>query len=197
MQQLLNKGLAKTAALWPSVAQGFAWVHQAARILDNEAADDVLVVRSKYRALLEQMKQRHGELGSLAGAVAHFRKVSKSYWPGLFACYEQAELPRTNNDLEQCFGRVRYHERRASGRKAAAPGLVVRGSVRLVASVLTRRQTLGAAELRPQDLGAWRKLRAQLEYRQEGRRRQLRFRREPQAYLQQLEDLLLKPSLLS
>src|SRR5262249_52409471 len=31
-------------------------------------------------------------------------RVSRSYWPGLFACYEVADLPRTNNDLEHFFG---------------------------------------------------------------------------------------------
>jgi hypothetical protein len=136
-----------------------------------------------------------GEVDQLPGAVGHFRKVTRSYWAGLFHCYEQAQLPRTNNDLEQCFGRVRYHERRASGRKGAAPGLVVRGQVRVVAAVVTRTQELEAAELRPRDLGCWWRLRRELEYRHEARRQQRRFRRDPQAYLLRLQEQLLKPSL--
>jgi hypothetical protein len=189
--------LDQTASLWPSIEYAYQWVHQAAHLLDNEAGADVLEVRSKYRRLLEEMPHHRAELDQLAGAVTHFRKVTRSYWAGLFHCYEQAGIPRTNNDLEQCFGGVRYHERRASGRKGAAPGLVVRGQVRLVAAVVTRTQALGAEELRPPDLGRWRQLRRALEYRQEARRRQLRFRRDPHAYLQQLEEQLLKPSLPS
>ena len=54
--------------------------------------------------------------------------MSKSYWPGLFRCYESVDLPRTNNELEHTFGSHRYHERRASGRRRASPGLVVMGS---------------------------------------------------------------------
>jgi hypothetical protein len=40
-------------------------------------------------------------LGLLAAAAAHFAKVTASYWPGLFCCYDVPDLPRTNNALEQ------------------------------------------------------------------------------------------------
>ena len=30
----------------------------------------------------------------------HFLKVFRSYWPGLFHCYDVEDLPRTNNDLD-------------------------------------------------------------------------------------------------
>ena len=71
-----------------------------------------------------------------------FLKVTKSYWKGLFQCYRFAEgtLPRTNNELEQCFGSARYAERRSSGRKGASPAMVVRGSVRVVAAIATPRR---------------------------------------------------------
>ncbi len=45
--------------------------------------------------------------------------VSRSDGPGLFACYDVAGVPRTNNDLERAFGSHRYHKRRATGRKGA------------------------------------------------------------------------------
>ncbi|GCF11724.1 hypothetical protein KDI_52880 [Dictyobacter arantiisoli] len=57
---------------------------------------------------------------------------------GNIHCYDVPSLPRTNNDLEQCFGAVCHHERRATGRRGAVPGLVVRGSVRVVATLATR-----------------------------------------------------------
>jgi len=58
-------------------------------------------------------------------------------------------LPRTNNDLEHCFGVARVHERRATGRRGAIPGVVVRGSVRVIAAVVTREKSFSAEELRP------------------------------------------------
>jgi len=187
--------LAKTAKFWPAIEQGYAWIQRAAQVLENAEAHDSLVVRRAYRALLAEMRREQARLGEWAWTVSHFRKVTQSYWPGLFRCYETSSLPRTNNALEQCFGSVRYHERRASGRKGASPGLVVRGRVRVVAAIATRTQRVQAQDLHPGDVAAWRTLREELEDRQEARRRQLRFRRDPQAYLRNLEERLLKPSL--
>jgi hypothetical protein len=138
--------------------------------------------------------QQH-TLGALAPAVDQFLKVTASYGPGLFHCYDVPDLPRTNNDLEHEFGAARYHERRASGRKGAAPALVVRGAVRVVAALATRHQAFTGAELRPADLTRWRALRRQLHTRQAARGAQRRFRRDPDAYLAALEEALCKPGL--
>jgi hypothetical protein len=47
------------------------------------------------------MSAQHAALGPLTPALAHFHKVTASYWPGLFCCYDVPGLPRTNTDLEQ------------------------------------------------------------------------------------------------
>jgi hypothetical protein len=141
------------------------------------------------------MTAQRDALAALAPAVDQFRKVTASYGPHLFHCYAVAGLPPTNNALEQYFGSARYHERRATGRKGASPGLVVRGAVRLAAAVATRSQTFADADLRPADLAAWRTLRGQLQGRQEARRAQRRFRRNPDAYLSALEQQLSQPAL--
>jgi hypothetical protein len=131
----------------------------------------------------------------LAEAAATFAKVSSSYWPGLFYCYDVPDLPRTNNDLEQYFGAARHLERRATGRKMASPALVVRGAVRVVALMATRDHPFSADDLRPRDLTAWKALRRRIEARHEARRVQARFRRNPGAFLATLEARLLKPAL--
>jgi hypothetical protein len=92
---------------------------------------------------------------------------------------------------------VRYSERRASGRKGASPAMVVRGSVRVVAAIATPPEGFAAPEIRPADVEEWRTLRASLEKRRESRRAQLRFRRDPEAYLGRLEEQLLKQALPS
>jgi Transposase, Mutator family len=51
------------------------------------------------------------------------------------------------------------------------------------------------ADLAPSDVGAWRKLRATLDRRQEVRAQGRRFRHDPSAYLQELEDNLIKGNL--
>ena len=75
--------------------------------------------------------------------------------------------------------------------------MVVRGSVRLLAAVATPAEGLTAADIRPADVQGWRALGASLEKRRESRRAQLRFRRDPDAYLGRLEELLLKQALPS
>jgi hypothetical protein len=139
-------------------------------------------------------RERVGELGS---AVAHFLKVTRSYWPGLFHCYEVADLPRTNNDLEQFFGSYRYHERRASGRKGASPALVLRGAARLLAAAAPRQRCRTAKDLAEVNRPEWSRLRAELETRRQRRTERTRFRRNSQAFLSQLEDQLLQPTLPS
>lgn len=172
-------------------------MHRAASILANEGGRGVEELRRDYRKLLKEMSIRKEEAGALSGAVSLFLKVSRSYWKGLFRCYRFPDLPRTNNDLEHHFGSVRYGERRASGRKGASPAMVVRGSVRTVAAVVTPPEGFDAQDIRPTDLEGWRTLRASLEKRREVRRAQLRFRRDPHTYLARLEEQLLKRALPS
>jgi hypothetical protein len=156
---------------------------------------DLFERRRRYRQLLATMSRERARVGELEPAIAHFLKVTKSSWPGLFHCYEIDGLPRTNNELEQTFGSVRHQERRVSGRKSASPGMVVRGAVRLVAAMMTRRMAWGPAQLSPHDPEALAQLREELGRREEARRAQLRFRRDPTAYLEQAERLLLGATL--
>jgi hypothetical protein len=198
LRTLLSGGLAATAAAWEPVEAAYDWVFRAAAILANVAGMSGSAVKASYRGLLGAMARYAERSGDLAGALERFGKVTRSYWPGLFRCYDAADLPRTNNDLEQLFGSHRYHERRSSGRKVASPGLVVRGSVRLPAALATRlRGEVRGEDLTPSDRDAWRELRAGLERRQEVRAQGRRFRRDPAAYLQELENSLIKDTLPS
>jgi hypothetical protein len=181
--------------LWPDVRIAFGWVYRAAIILRNKKGLDARGVRRRYRGLIGAIARHRGSCGRLQEAFTHFQKVTRSYWPGLFQCYDVADLPRTNNDLEQFFGSYRYHERRASGRKVACPGTVVRGSVRLTAAAATRLRSIEVADLAPSDVQAWRDLRGALEQRQAVRTLGRRFRRDPVAYLQALEESLIKQAL--
>ncbi len=152
-------------------------------------------MRRRYRGLIASLACHRGKLGSLVGAFDRFRKVTRSYWPGLFRCYDVAELPRTNNELEQFFGSYRYHERRCSGRKVACPGTVVRGSVRLVAAAATRLRPIEVSDLVPADVSSWRDLRGRLEGRRAVRTLGRRFRQDPGAYLESLEASLINQTL--
>src|SRR5260370_16529228 len=115
--------------------------------------------------------------------LSKFRKVTTSYWPGLFHCYYIPDLPRTNNELEQYFGSARYHERRTTGRKQASPTLVVRGAVRMVAFVASRLHAFSGPDLFPADLTQWHCFRSELNRPHEARRIHHPFPRSPHNYL--------------
>jgi hypothetical protein len=195
LQAILQRGLTETAALWPDVRVAYRWVHRAAHVLTNEEHHPGAVVKQRLGGMLGAMTRHRAAAGTLAAVLAHFLKVSRSDWPGLFHCYEVPDLPRTNNDLEQSFGAYRYHERRATGRKGASPALVLRGSVQLLAATATRLRVFAAWELAPEDVRAWHALRHDLETRRQRRILRRRFRRDPASYLAELEAALLKLTL--
>lgn len=173
----------------------YGWVHRAAHILNNPEGFSRPLVQRRLGGLLGAMARHQDKAGALAAAVGHFLKVSRSYWPGLFHCYDMADLPRTNNDLEHCFGTVRYQERRSTGRKRGTGMSVIRGPVRLVAAVATRCRTFVPEELAPRRTESWQELRATLEERRQTRTLGRRFRRDPEAYLTKLEAELVKLTL--
>ena len=192
MRRLLTRGLTATAALWPPIRLAYGWVHRAAHVLANEAGLPGDDVRHAYAALLAEMAAGQAATGPLSPAVGHFLKVTRSYGPHLFHCYDVPDLPRTNNDLEHYFGAARYHQRRASGRKRSPASTVVRGPVRLIAAAATRSRRFGPLDLWPRDLSRWRQLRQELARRAAARQTLHRFRRHPAAYLQSLEAQLLQ-----
>lgn len=187
--------MSATASLWPAIRIHFEWVHRAAHVLANHEASDGSGVRRRLGGLLGAMGRRNAAGSLPQSPINHFLKVTRSYWPGLFACYDQTNLPRTNNDLEQFFGRHRYHERRATGRKAASPSLVLRGSVRLIAAAATRQRLYTARELAAARQSDWHQLRQTLLRPAAARTQRRRFRRDPAAYLRQLEQRLIQSAL--
>ena len=195
LRRLIAAGLEHTRALWPAIRRAYGWVHEAARILKNEAALEAATVARRFHGLLGAMMRHRSQLGDLAGAIDHFLKVTRSYRPGLFHCYRVPDLPRTNNDLEHLFGSHRPGERRASGRKTASSAMVLRGPVRLLAATATRRHPVSQRDLARADRHAWCELRRQLAARRHPRVLGRRFRRDPATYLQNLETMLFQQTL--
>ena len=54
--------------------------------------------------------------------VQHVGAVSNRYWKGLFHCYDNKDIPRTDNALEQLFSLFKRHERKITGRKSTSGG---------------------------------------------------------------------------
>lgn len=185
---MIARALERTAALWPDVERAYRFVHAVAHWLGNPQEESAAMVRRRVNGVLGAMQRHRDKAGTLAGALDHFQKVTRSYRPGLFHTYAMPELPRTNNDLEQLFGSQRYHERRATGRKTASPSAVLRGSVRLIAATATRVQAPTARDLGAANRKQWRSLRQRLERGRQARTLRTRFRHDPAAYLASLEQ---------
>ena len=185
---MIGNGLAQTTPLWPDIERAYPWGHKAAHILNNHDVEDAATVRRRFDGLLGAMTRHRDCAGSLGDAVEHFGKVTRSYRPGLFHGYSVPDLPRTNNDLEHEFGSQRYHERRASGRKTASPALVLRGEARLIAAIATRQHPPSGADLGRVDRQRWNQLRQRLDQKRQARILRTRFRRNPDAYLAELEQ---------
>ncbi len=205
MHVILDKALAATADLWPSLLCIFAWIGEAVAILDNPHQQRGAHVQAQYQALLMSLcaallaSLSTAPIASAGAAIgkwaSHFLKITQSYWAGLFHGYDVAGLPRTNNDLEHLFGRLRHQERRITGRKVATPGLIIRGPVRVLSAVLSWLQPVSPAQLGQVDPAVWREERRQLGKLRQARVLQRRFRQHPQRYLATLEERLVKLSL--
>ncbi len=95
----------------------------------------------------------------------------------------------------QLFGGLRHQPRRATGQKSAPASLVVCGAIRLPAAVASQTHSFTAEALASADIQQWRITRARLEQRRLPRVLGRRFRQDPDAYLQALEQRLVKLSL--
>ncbi|MDR9894512.1 transposase [Aetokthonos hydrillicola Thurmond2011] len=191
LKQIVAKGLEKTASLFTPISVAYNWIHQAAEILDNETGLNAIEVQQSFQTLLDSMSHAKNEAGTLEPGITHFLKITRSYWSGLFHCYDVEGLPRTNNDLEQVFGVLRHHQRRCTGRKVAPSSLVIRGTVQLASAIATALHSFSSEDLAQVCVQTWQQLRFDLRQHQLSRIEQLRFRRNPEAYLANLETLLV------
>ena len=197
LKRLVSTGLEQTASLWTPLAVAYDWVHQVATILDNETRQDAQTVQHNLSRLLNEMEQQKARVGELADGIDHFLKVTRSYWSGLFHCYEVKDLPRTNNDLEHVFGQLRHHHLGVTGRKVAPASLVLRGSVRLIAVVATRIKPFTVKEFAAISSDNWQNVRSELRKHHSKRLQQRRFRRDSDSYLLELEARFLQLALPS
>jgi len=82
----------------------------------------------------------------------HLDKVSSSYWPGLFHCYDIDPLPRTNNDLESHFHDTQRRLLRTTGQKGQTRRALQRiGAWELVPRPPTETRYLAALRQVPTD----------------------------------------------
>lgn len=120
--------------------------------------------------------------------VEHLRTVLLRLGDGLYHCYDVPGLPRTNNDLEQFYRRVKASERRITGHRRSDTFVVRVGGFAVYA--VTASET-SESELQRQlatvSANDWQRERAVLRANQERQTKMRRFRLHRDAYLADLE----------
>jgi hypothetical protein len=117
--QGLRAALSPFSQPYEDIQQGAAWLHNIAYILEPSAASprSADLVASQLRGYLDTVRDRPDLSPSVARFGAHLDKVSRSYWTGLFHCYDVPGLPRTNNELESGFRDTTHRLLRTTGQK--------------------------------------------------------------------------------
>lgn len=197
---------------YETIAEGYSWVLDISDILDKELpqldpdgadqplasgepdkslADDVSdkplsdIVKDEVDAYLTRLEQRSDLNDTLLSFSRHLRNLTNRYAPGLFHCYDIPGLPRTNNDTESLFGRIRRQTNRTSGAHHAKQRLHEQGAWLLFD--LPNNQNEQLRRLQHVSLMAWRNERQRMRAHLDSFRQDRRFRQKPTTYLAQLE----------
>jgi hypothetical protein len=119
LYQGLRAALTPFVETYQVLHQGAAWLRDIAYILEPVAmhpssAEDVA---RQLRCYLNVVQRQQAVTPTLETFGRHLDTVSRSYWPGLFHCYEVPGLPRTNNELEGHFRDTRRRLLRTTGQQ--------------------------------------------------------------------------------
>ena len=156
LYQGLQSALSPFAQTYQDLQQGAAWLRDIAYILEP--------TRPQTLQGEQVAEQLHGYLGAIrcqsdvSPAIydfgLHLNKVSRSYWPGLFHCYDVPGLPRTNNEIESLFRDAGRQMLRITGQKGLTGRTLQRqGAWELLPRPATEAKLLdGLSQIPPEDL---------------------------------------------
>jgi hypothetical protein len=156
LYQGLQSALSPFAQTYQEFRQGAAWLRDIAYILEPAATQAVRgeQVAGQLRGYLDTVLRRPDVTLTLYEFGRHLDKVSRSYWPGLFHCYDVPGLSRTNNALESHFRDTGRRLLRTTGQKGLTQRTLQRqGAWELLPRPPTEAQLLAAVcQTPPEDL---------------------------------------------
>jgi hypothetical protein len=119
LYQGLQSALAPFAETSHALHHGAVWLRDIAYILDPAATfpSNAEEVARPLRGYLDTVQWQPRVTPALTALGRHLDPVSRSYWPGLFHCYEVPGLPRTNNELEGHFRETRRRLLQTTGQQ--------------------------------------------------------------------------------
>ena len=119
LNQGIRTALPPFASKYRDLQQGAAWLQDIDQILESPADSPITgeQVSQQLRTYLDALLHLPDVSPCLDAFRHHLDKVSTSYWPGLFHCYDLEELPRTNNGVESLFRDTQRRLLRTTGQK--------------------------------------------------------------------------------
>jgi len=124
LSALLNITLIRNQYIEPytQLKRQSAWIIELARLFEpcgeQEHIRTARHVKQEVNQFLKKMEQEAVRCPSEAKLIACIVKAVRHRWWGLFTCYQIAEVPSSNNDLETFFKDMKHHQRRITGRKS-------------------------------------------------------------------------------
>ncbi len=117
LSDALEAVLPNFADRYDELQQGAHWLDHIKLILDPDVPTSGTVVAQTLRSYLDDLLALTDRSPFLRAFSSHLDTVSRSYWSGLFHCYDFELLPSSNNDLESRFRDTRRRLLRTSGQK--------------------------------------------------------------------------------
>jgi len=119
LNQGLRTALPPFTGEYRDLQQGATWLQEISRILEppDDSPTTGEQVSRRLRVYLDDLVNLADLPPRLDTFRRHLDKVSTSYWPGLFHCYDLQGLPRTNNDVESLFRDTQRRLLRTTGQK--------------------------------------------------------------------------------
>jgi len=119
LYQGLQSALSPFVETYQELQQGAAWLRDIAYILEPAAMQprSAAHIAGQLRGYLDTVRRWPNITPPLEMFGRHLDKVSRSYWSGLFYCYDMPGLPRTNNELESRFRDTGRRLLRTTGQK--------------------------------------------------------------------------------
>ncbi|HEY1492800.1 MAG TPA: hypothetical protein VGF35_09245 [Steroidobacteraceae bacterium] len=195
LRTLIGRAQACCEAPAAALKQAHGWLCAIAQRLEPAEPPEPPVsgaaVRERVEGYLDELTATVAGDGVpewLREPVEHQITVLRRWGDRLYPCYDIPGLPRTDNDLEQFYRRVKSEQRRITGRKRADAFVVRVGGFAVYATAAS--EASEAAQL--QQLAAvpaalWQQERATLYANQERQTKMRRFRLHRAAYLADLE----------
>lgn len=117
----ITRRIHEFSEIYKKVKEGYSLIWKIAKILSRDG-NSKKIAQTLGGFLGYLSKLTHSE--QIGEVAKHIIKWTHIFWKGLFTCYDNPILPKTNNDLEQRINRTKRTPRKISGRKSTHNSII-------------------------------------------------------------------------